>query len=110
MSAEIANRQLISIAGQIAAEGESWESFLRAEGLRMVNVADAFERIDWDHYAGVMAAAERRWGLQRLADIGEASVVSDEVAAFRDGVTMQCDNLDETGSPSFRSHLHLQRQ
>ena len=95
MSAEIANRQLISIAGQLAAEGETWETFLQTEDLQWVNLGDEFERIDWDHYASVMAAVERRWGLAKLAQIGEASVASEEVAAFRDGVTIQCDNLDE---------------
>ncbi len=95
MPAEIANRQLLSIAHEVAAEGGEWADFLLSANIPFVNVDDSFARLDWDHYVRVMDAAVARWGLERLQDIAFRSVFAEEVASFRDGITVQCDNLDE---------------
>ena len=65
MAAEIANRQLLSIAEEIQAEGDSWSDFLDSENIPFVELDDLFARIDWTHYARVMDAAARRWVLHR---------------------------------------------
>ncbi len=95
MAAEIANRQLISIAAELETEGVQWADFLSAENIPFVDLSDSFARIDWQHYVSVMDAAVRRWGLDHLEDIAYRSVFASEVASFRDGVTVQCENLDE---------------
>ena len=93
MAAEIANRQLLSIASEVVAEGDEWADFLLAAGTPFVNVDDSFARLDWDEYVKVMDAAVERWGHERLQDIAFRSVFTDEeLEELKDTVFGKCTN------------------
>ena len=91
MASEVPTRQLLTIIDALEEESADAEAFLAACGIGDVagsGSLDPVERVDWDDYAALMAAALERWGADGLAALGARSVHADMARTVRDGVVI----------------------
>ncbi|MEE4299567.1 MAG: ATP-binding protein [Pseudomonadales bacterium] len=93
MGSEVARRQLTTIIDALREEGADALRFFREAGAGALPVdGNPAERIDWDDYAAVMAAALERWGDVRLAELGARSLHVDDARSFRDAIVLAFDS------------------
>lgn len=89
MGSEVARRQLSTIVDALAEEQADLAAFLRAAGAASVPTEGGpSERMAWDDYAAIMAAALARWGEAKLVELGARSIHVEDAQGFRDAMLL----------------------